>query len=152
MATSAQDVKNSYPLPVFYYEVKIDGMDPIAFSEVSGLALQHETITYRDGMSYKEGPKYMPGILQPINVSLKKGVMRGGRQLYDWINSIKVNTVEKKDILISLKDEADDPVVTWKVKDAFPTKMDAPAFSGTSNDVAIESLDLMATYLTIEYH
>jgi phage tail-like protein len=34
--------------------------------------------------------------------------------------------------------------VSWKVINAFPTKLDAPTFSASSNDVAIESMELMA--------
>ncbi len=152
MATSPDDIKKTYPIPVYYFEVKIDDLDPIAFSEVSGLSIDYETITYKDGLSYKEGVKYMPGQASPINLSLKKGIVKGGAKLYNWLSSIKLNTVEKKDITISLKDEEDAPVVTWKVIDAFPKKMDAPGFNATSSEIAIESMDLMANDLKIEFH
>ncbi len=152
MATSPDDIKNTYPIPVYYYEVKIDGLDPIAFSEVSGLSIEYETITYKDGLSFKEGAKHMPGQVKPANITMKKGIVRGGNKLFNWMSSVKLNTVEKKDITISLKDESDAPVVTWKAIDAFPKKLDAPAFNATSNEIAIESLELMASDLKIEYH
>ena len=74
MATSVADIKTRYPLPVYYYEVMIDTLAPIAFSEVSGLSIEYETITYRDGLSYKEGAIHMPGMAKPIQVTLKKGI------------------------------------------------------------------------------
>ncbi len=152
MPTSPAEIKRTYPIPVFYYEVKIDGLDPIAFSEVSGLSIAYETISYQDGMSYKEGTKHMPGQSGAVNLSMKKGIVRGDKKLLNWISTIRLNIVEKKDITVTLKDEDDKPVVTWKVKNAFPTKLDAPTFDATANDIAVESMDLMANDLSVEYH
>ena len=152
MATTTADIKATYPLPVYYYEVSIDGLDPIAFTEVSGLTIEYETITYKDGMSYKEGAKHMPGQPSgPVKFSLKKGVMRKDSKLLDWIDTVKLNTVEKKDVSITLKDESDGPVVAWKASNVFPAKLEAPSFNAGSNEVAIESMDLVADSLTIEY-
>ncbi|MCP4687558.1 MAG: phage tail protein [Desulfobacterales bacterium] len=152
MAATVDDIKKTYPLPVYYYEVTIDGLDPIAFSEASGLAIEYNTITYKDGLSFKEGARHMPGQGTPVDLTLKKGVMRGDNKLFEWISSVKLNTVDKKDILIVLKDETHSPVVSWKVLDAFPKKLDAPKFDAMANDVAIEKLDLRASDLSIEYH
>ncbi len=152
MATTVDDIKKTYPLPVYYYDVKIDGLDPIAFKEVGGLAIGFEDpITYKDGLSHKEGAKYMPGQRSPVDITMKKGVIRGDSKMFTWIASINLNTVEKKDITISLMDESDAPVVTWVVKNAFPKKLEAPSFDATSNDVAIESLELRADSITITY-
>ena len=42
-------------------------------------------------------------------------------------------------------------MVTWKVTNAFAVKLDAPSFNAKTNDVAIESLELIADDLKIEY-
>ena len=149
MATSVEDIQNTYPIPVFYYRVTIGGDDSIAFSEVSGLSIQYESITYRDGLSYKDGPKHMPGIDQPINLTLQKGIVKADSFLLDWFKTIRLNTVEKRDVRIDLLNENGEATVSWTVKDAFPTKMDVPSFNATSNEVAIETLELMATRLEI---
>ena len=152
MATTIDDMKKDpFPLVVYYYEVKIDEYDPINFSEVSGISIEYDTITYKDGMSYKEGERHMPGQSKPVNLTLKKGMVRADNKLFDWINSVHLNTCTKRDITISLKDADDAPVVSWKVFNAFPKKLDAPGFNAGSNEVAIESLELMADRLTIEY-
>lgn len=151
MATSTEEIKNNYPIPVFYYRVTIDGDDSHAFSEVSGLSIEYETITYRDGMSYKDGAKYMPGLSTPVNLSLKKGIVRKDSYLFSWISTVKLNTVTKRDIRIDLLDETGTAVVSWTAINAFPKKLDAPSFNAASNEVAIESLDLMANDLKIDY-
>ena len=151
MATSVKDIKDKYPIPVFYYRVTIAGEDAIAFSEVSGLSIEYETITYRDGMSYRDGAKYMPGLNSPINITLQKGIVKKDSFLFDWISTVRLNTVEKRDVRIDLLDETGTAVVSWTVTDAFPKKLDAPSFNATSNEVAIESLELMASTLKVEY-
>lgn len=151
MATTPDEIKTSYPLPVFFYRVTIGDDDSHAFSEVSGLSIEYETITYRDGLSYKEGAKYMPGLDAAVNLTLKKGIVRADSYLLNWINTIKLNTVEKRDLKIDLLDEAGEAVVSWTALNAFPKKLEAPSFNATSNEVAIESLELMANSLKVDY-
>ena len=149
MATSIDDIKSTYPIPVFYYRVTIGDEDSIAFSEVSGLNFQYETITYKDGLSYKDGPKYMPGFYNAVNLTLQKGIVPADSFLLNWFKTIRLNTVEKRDVRIDLLIENGEATVSWTAKDAFPTKLDAPSFNASSNEVAIESLELMATFLEI---
>jgi phage tail-like protein len=153
MATTADVIKSTYPLPAFHYRVEIDDMDPVAFTEISGLSIARETITYKDGLSCVQGAKRMPGMVSDIKFTMKKGIINADSKLYDWINSIYLTTVDKKNILISLMDEkGEKPVVTWKVFNAFPVKLDAPSFNAKTNDVAIESLELMADDLKVEFN
>ena len=41
-------------------------------------------------------------------------------------------------------------MISWKVINAFPTKLDAPSFTASSNDVAVESMELMADCVVVE--
>ena len=151
MTTTKENIKNSYPIPVFYYRVTIGDDDTHKFSEVSGLSIEYETITYRDGLSYKEGAKHMPGLDQPVNLTLQKGIVQADSYLLNWIGTVNLNTVEKLDMRIDLLNEEAEAVVSWTVLDAFPKKLDAPSFNASSNEVAIESLELMATSLRVDY-
>ncbi len=156
MAQSKAEIKATYPLPVYNYKVDI-GKDTIAFSEVSGLNIAYETSTYKESAteSGKTGPRVfrMPSQPTTTTLTLKKGLVPAKSQpaLYDWINSISINQVEKKDIVISLCDETGKAIVSWTVTNAFPTKLDVPTFDSNSNDVAIESMELMADGLSINY-
>lgn len=147
MSVSPSDIKSTYPLPVYNYKVSIDNVD-LSFTEVSGLTVEYETHTYIESPTSGSGPRrlYMPAQIKPVNISFKRGVIDNSnlKYLYDWISEIHLNQVTKKDITIGLCDENGDPLVTWTVVNAFPTKVDAPAFNASSNDAAIESMDLMA--------
>lgn len=155
MAFTKDQIRTAYPLPVYNFRVDIDNTS-ISFSEVSGLELSFETITYKESFaaSGKSGPNVMlmPGMIQPVNISLKKGFVKGASMqvFYNWINSIELNRVDKKDIVVHLLDETGATIVSWKCINAFPTKLSAPAFNASSNEVAIESLDLTASRLTME--
>ncbi len=155
MAVTKEQIRTDYPLPVYNYRVDIDGVS-FSFSEVSGLELSYGMITHKESyaVSGKAGPNifYMPGQLQPLSISLKKGFIKEKSiaVFYDWINSTEFNRIDKKDIVIHLLDETGSTIVSWKVIDAFPTKLTAPTFSASSDDVAIESMDLTALRITME--
>jgi phage tail-like protein len=155
MALSTDDIRTAYPLPVYNYRVEI-GSDAVAFSEVSGLSISYETSTFKESptASGSPGPRvvYMPGQRNAAKITLKKGIVRSVsvKVLYDWIKTVQINQIEKKDIFVRLCDEKGQPVISWKVSNAFPTKLDAPTFDAKSNDAAIESMELMADYVSIE--
>jgi phage tail-like protein len=152
---SKDDIKTDYPLPVYNYRVEIGGT-AVAFSEVSGLSVSYETSTYKESPTAggAPGPRVMivPGQRNNAKVTLKKGIVRGTsiKQLYGWIKTTTINQIEKKDIFIRLCDENGGAVISWKVVNAFPTKLDAPTFDAKSNDAAIESMELTADFIALE--
>ena len=153
MALTKDQIKTAYPLPVYNYRVEIDGKS-VSFSEVSGLSVGYETSTYVESPLAGGGPRrmLMPSQRKSATVTLKKGVVSGVSvpTLYAWIASIELNRIDKKDVYVRLCDETGAAVVSWKVINAFPTKLDAPTFTASSNDVAVESMELMADGVTIE--
>jgi phage tail-like protein len=155
MPLTTEDIRAAYPLPVYNYRVEING-DAVAFSEVSGLSISHEISTYKESPTAGgvPGPRTMtvPGQRNPAKITLKKGIVRGAsiKQLYGWIKTITINQVEKKDIFIRLCDEKGDAVISWKVVNAFPTKLDAPTFDAKSNDAAIETMEISAEFIALE--
>jgi len=158
MAQDKDHIKSNYPLPAFSYRVTIIAdAEPIEFSfaEVSGLSVEYEPVTYKHGFSFVMGSKIIPGMRQPITLSMSRGIVQNRDQLNSWLSDAYGNpfsTTAKRDILIDLCDEEGQPVVRWTVKDALPTKLDAPTFDADSNDVAIESIEFIAHDLKIEHN
>lgn len=155
MALSPHDIKGFYPIPAANFKVEING-ELIAFTEVTGLSREFSTTIYRESKTTQpgSGPEimYMPGTIKPVHLSLRKGVVRRKSlpALFDWINSTRINQVEKKDILIHLTDEKGNTTITWKVINAFPVRLSGPHFDANSTEVAIEELDLMADTILID--
>jgi phage tail-like protein len=139
----------AYPLPVFHFQVEWGGTS-IGFSEVSGLSIEVQAIEYRDGVSPRYSVMKMPGIPKYSNITLKRGIVATDNEFYHWLNTTKLNTVERRDLFISLLNEEHEPVMIWKVANAFPVKIEGPGLKSTGNDVAIETLELAHEGLTIQ--
>ena len=153
MPVSKDQIKAAYPLPVYNYRVSI-GKDTLGFSEVSGLGVEYESVTYKHGFSFAMGVKIIPGMRQPTRLTLKRGVAKNSDFLAKWIKNTYADPFKnaKQDILIDLCDETGKPVVRWTVTGALPVKLDAPTFDANSNDVAIETLELVAHELKVDYN
>lgn len=140
---------NNYPLLTNHFQVNWGGTRT-SFSEVSGLSIDHDVVEYRDGSSKDYSVTKMPGIAKYGNITLKRGIVKGDNEFYDWIKTIKPNQVERRDITISLLDEEHNPVVTWQVKKAWPVKLESPFLKADASEVAIESLELAHEGITIQ--
>ena len=130
-----------YPLPVFHFTVEFGGKRQ-GFSEVAGLTQENQAIEYRDGSFLEYGAIKMPGIRKFSNVVLKRGIVRGDNQFFKWLSTVKLNTVERRNLVISLLNEEHAPVMVWKVMNAFPVKVEGPQLKASGNEVAIESIEI----------
>ncbi|TPN86998.1 phage tail protein [Aquimarina algicola] len=147
MAIDRKTIIENYPLPVYNYQVIIDNSTAMSFSEISGLDIDYEHVLYRHGFSWVMGDYLIRAQRKPINVTLKRGMVKERSYLYDWMRS-----GTKKDIRIELCDEQSVAIVSWDIYRALPFKMDAPSFNASTNDIAIESLDLIAHDIKLTHH
>ena len=138
-----------YPLPKFHFSVDWGGTT-IGFSEVSGLDVETEVIEYRDGASPDYSSIKMPGRQKYGNITLKRGTFKADNEFYEWWNTVALNTIERRDVTISLLNEAHEPVVVWKVKEAWPVKVQSTDLKSDGNEVAIESMELAHEGLVIQ--
>jgi len=138
-----------YPLPKFHFQVEWGG-SKIGFTEVSGLDISTEVIEFRDGASPEYSKIKMPGQRKFSNITLKRGTFKGDNQFYSWFNTVNLNTIERRDLTISLLNENHEPVIVWKVKNAWPLKVTPTDLKADGNEVALESLELAHEGLTIQ--
>lgn len=143
MATTA------YPIPAFHFKVDWGGSN-MGFSEVSGLNVETQILEYRHGLSPDFSTIKMTGMQKYGNLTLKRGVMPTDNEFYDLWNTHQLNKVERRDITISLLDENHNPVVVWKVRNAFAVKVDGGSLKAGSNEISIETLELAHEGLSME--
>jgi phage tail-like protein len=139
---------SNYPLPKFHYKVEWGGNE-IGFTEVSGLDVETEVIEFRHGLSPEYSKQKMPGMQKFSNITLKRGTFKGTNDFYLWWNSVKLNTIERRTITITLLNEEHAAVITWSVKNAWPTKVQSTDLKADGNEVAIESMEIVHEGLTI---
>jgi len=138
-----------YPIPKFHFSVQWCGTK-IGFTEISGLEVSTDAIEYREGSSPEFHKIKMPGLQKFSNITMKRGIFQGDNDFYNWWNTISMNTVDRRDLIISLLNETHQPVVVWKVKNAFPVKMQSTDLKADGNEVAIETLEVAHEGLTIQ--
>jgi len=138
-----------YPLPKFHFEVNWGGTK-IGFTEVSGMEVETEVIEYREGSNKEYSKLKMPGMRKYSNITLKRGTFKSDNEFFDWFNEVKLNTITRRDITISLLDEEHSPVVVWKVKNAWPSKVTSTDLKADGNETAIETMELVHEGLVVQ--
>lgn len=139
----------TYPLVKFHFQVDWGGTK-IGFTEVSGLDVETEIVEYRNGASPEYSKIKMPGMQKFSNITLKRGTFKSDNEFFEWWNSVSLNTIERRNITISLLNESHEPVVTWKIKNAWPTKIQSTDLKADASEVAIESMEIVHEGLIIQ--
>lgn len=138
-----------YPISKFHFQVEWGGAK-IGFTEVTGLEVSTEVIEYRDGASKEYHKIKMPGMQKFSNITMKRGTFKGDNDYYNWWNTVALNTIVRRDVTISLLNEKHEPVVVWKIKNAWPVKVQSTDLKADGNEVAIETIELAHEGLTIQ--
>lgn len=139
----------TYPLVKFHFSVQWGGTN-IGFTEVSGLDIKIEPIEYRHGASPEFNMTKMPGMQKYSNITLKRGSFANDNEFHSWMNTVKLNKIDRRDIIIQLLNEEHEPVIVWKVKNAFPVKIKSTNLKGDGNEVAIETMEIAHEGLVIQ--
>ncbi|MDP1786024.1 phage tail protein [Nitrosomonas sp.] len=137
-----------WPIPKFYFQVKWDSQ-MMSFQEVSGLDIQSEEIKYRHGDSPDFSVIKMPGMKKVGNITMKKGIFKGDNKFWDWFKQIKMNTIKRLPVTISLLDEGGKATMVWTLTNAWPTKITGADLKSEGNVVAIESIEIVHEGITI---
>ena len=137
-----------WPLPKFYFQVKWDS-NVMQFQEISGLDVEAQPIEYRHGDSKEFSTIKMPGIKKTGNVTMKKGVFKSDNKFWDWFKEIKMNTIKRKPVTISLLDEEGNPTMVWTLTNAWPSKITGTDLKSDGNEVAVESIEVVHEGLEI---
>ncbi len=58
--------------------------------------------------------------------------------------------MSRRNVTVSLLNEEREPVMTWKIRDAWPVKVEGPGLKSTGTDVAIESVEFAIEGIEIE--
>ena len=147
MAESAATQAGRYPLAAYNFRVTVDDT-AMSFAEVSGLTREYETLTYKHGLSAWEGEAIAKFRYDKyVQLTMKKGLVAGAGALYDWLESS-----DTKHVSVSLCDHTGKAVVTWQIRKAIATKLEAPALQASGNEAVIETLTLMVSGISVERH
>ncbi len=141
-----------YPVPAYNYTVSISGTT-LAFASVSGLDLGYDIGIYKHGLTFREGAQLIVGVQDTIRLTMTRGIFRSGQlaQMYQWISSQTPEQPVERDVTVQLCDASGQPVVIWQAAGCVPAKLSAPTLAADSNEVAIGTLELVASSLVMNF-
>ena len=152
---------NIYPPVSFYFRVDFDDQKlkaETSFQSVTGLSVDMQTESLKEG-----GENRFEHIL-PVRTKynpliLKRGLLKDSEMLKWCMDAILDFDIRPMDILINLlhvkrsdpqkPPEGSEPLMTWKVINAWPKKWSISEFNAEQNSMAIESLELNYSYFEI---
>ena len=126
----------------FNFRVEITGVEVAGFSEVSGLQVEIETEDFREGGLNEFMHKLAGPARYPSNLILKRGLMDSSA-LWDWQQEIVQGKIRRQSGSIVLLNSAGEEKWRWNFKDAYPVKWSGPDLRGLTNEVAVETLELV---------
>jgi phage tail-like protein len=138
-----------WPLPKFYFSVQLGDGGTVGFQEVTGLDSETRPIEYRHGDSPSFYPIKMPGLGRVGNVTMRKGIFVNDSTFWTWYDEIKLNTIARRTVVVSLLDETGAPKMTWTLNNAWPTRIVGTDLNSEGNEVAVESLEIAYETLTV---
>ena len=101
---------------------------------------EFEEITYRAGDNPVFTKLKMPGLRKAGDLTIKKGVFNDDKALWDWINKVKQNVIQREMVTVSLLDESGSPVKTWEAVNAWPKKIITEDLENKGSTTHIETL------------
>jgi phage tail-like protein len=144
------------PYGAFNFLVNLNGPSgpetPLGgFSDVSGLGTEITIAEYRNGNEKENHVRKVPGMHKVSDVTLKRGIVNS-EDLWQWIKDVQQQGPGmKRDVSITLRDEAGNSVQTWMLRSVLPTKYTGPTLAAKGGgDVAMEELVLAAEGMDME--
>lgn len=152
MATSRP--VSGYKFEVVCNKITKDGSTSTGFSRVSGLEVETEVVEYREGTGGLNKLRLRGLETYPV-VVLEKGVT-GSNALIDWYEEVRTArdpTDMMENVLITLHDREGGElgsVTTFKLTNAWPSKLNYEDLDASSSDVLIHRLELTHEGLEID--
>jgi phage tail-like protein len=139
------------PYAAFNFLINFDNAEAFGgFSDISGLQSEITVSEYRNGNEKLNHVRKVQGMHKVGDVTLKRGII-DSKSLWGWIQSSRTDgPAAKKEVSITLRDEAGKPVQTWKLHRVLPLKYTGPTLAGKGGgDVAMEELVLSSEGLDL---
>lgn len=130
------------PFSNFHFLVEWEGSSVGGFSQVSGLSNYLHINKYRAYGPPENSTNKIPGFPQFSNITLKRGVIAGKNKLNSWIKSSNQSKSEQHDLVIILVNEKKEPIMRWKVVNAFPIKVEGFNLRSEDFGMLIETIEL----------
>jgi phage tail-like protein len=129
------------PLRAYNFKLLINGVTEGHFTEVGGLGVRVERISYREGGN-NSVVRAIPGRVSYGAVTLRFG-LTFSQELWDWLMTAVEGRVARRNVSIVMLDPAGaTEVLRWNLINAWPQEWYGAPLSAMSQELAIETLVL----------
>lgn len=130
----------------FRFTVRFDGMDPVGFSDCSGLQSEVEVQEYAEGGLNTHAWKFA-GRSKQGNVTFKRGIV--DKLTWDWYAAIASGDFKSRNCTVYVHDASgSEDVLEFQLADAFPVKWLGPELAANQNNLAVEAMEVAHQGLT----
>lgn len=136
------------PYLTYNFYVEWNGIIHAGFRECSGLNSTQTAGEYREGTDPLTVRK-LPGLITYNNITLKRGTTNND-ELWQWRSKIMKGQVERREVSIVLLDDTGKEKIRWNLTNCWPVTWSGPDFNATSNDVAVETLELAHEGISVD--
>jgi phage tail-like protein len=137
------------PYRGFNFILEIDNLPKGAFAEVGGLTADGDSVDYREGTDMQPNVRKLSGLRKYVNITLKRGYSQD-KSLWQWYQNILNGIDDRRNVTVVLLNERREAVLRWHAENAWINKIEGPALKASSNDVAMESLELVHEGISLE--
>ncbi|MEG4069213.1 phage tail protein [Microcoleus sp. Pol11C2] len=136
------------PYMGYNFFVEWEGLIYAGFRECSGLAGTRNSQDYREGTDPPTMRK-LGGMLTYPNITLRRGVT-DNQDLWKWWQTNANGIALRRDISIVMLNHGGEEKIRWNLSHCWPITWTAPEFNATSEEVAIEALELVHEGFTVD--
>jgi phage tail-like protein len=141
-----------YPPVGFHFKVEFVGIgndNDVRFQSVSGLNIEYDTETFKEGGENRFEHK-LPMRTKYPDLSLKRGMLTDSLLIKWLMDALQNRSFKTVQINVTLLNENHEPLKTWQIYNAWPKKWSISDFNAQENSLVVESIDISYTYFTIQ--
>lgn len=140
-----------YPPLGFHFKVEflnIGNDNDIRFQSVSGLNVEYDTETFKEGGENRFEHK-LPARTKYPDLSLKRGMLNDSKVIEWCLDAFQNRNFSPADINVTLLNEKHEPLKTWHIHRAWPRKWSVSDFNAQENALVVETLELSYSHFTL---
>jgi phage tail-like protein len=146
-----------YPPVAFHFGVSLLGPGPAprgtpldaSFQEVSGIQVEFGNEEVVEG-GQNQFVHRLPTRAKYANLVLKRGVVVMSSPLAAWVSrtlaSYLTQPIQLRDLMVTLKNEQHDPLITWTFVNAYPVRWEVSPMNSMESSVLTETMELAYHY------
>jgi len=141
-----------YPPVGFHFKVEFVGIgndNDIRFQAVSGLTIEYDTESFKEGGENRFEHK-LPVRTKYADVSLKRGMLTDSKVIEWCMKAFENREFQLATVNISLLNEKHEAIKRWEVIEAWPKKWSVSDLNAQENGIVVETLDLAYKYFKVK--